>query len=139
MEMKPKYVRLDPNDSGEGLCKIFFTHPDQFVPKKLKEDDICFWGFPEEEGKDEEGIPGHMIRMISMQRVYGFLNKLEKPEVQFIEKLIERKVKKISASAEKSKELSKSDFIFTISLPKIKLGIYRKVKVSSNISLFAFW
>ncbi|KAI3622105.1 plasmid p 4b orf-3 family protein [Moniliophthora roreri] len=83
---KPKFIKLLPGDSGEGLPDVFFEDPYTFQPKPDLRGEIRSWGV-----FSVNDMLRNITRMMQQGRYY--MSELKNtPEEQFVKVLTERKV-----------------------------------------------
>ncbi|EEB95042.1 hypothetical protein MPER_06050, partial [Moniliophthora perniciosa FA553] len=132
---KPKFIKLLPGDSGEGLPDVFFEDPYAFQPKP----DLR----GEANGMDRHGFIGcrwNITRMMQQGRYY--LSELKNtPEEQFIKVLIERKRQNLLDV--NLGDLPKQDVILRVYICDIHdtqghHRIWRRIRVSAGLKIGVF-
>ena len=147
----PAYVKLHPMDPLIGLKPIYMTHPDALVPQPTN-GTMRNWGI-----NDDYISHAHLMKVINRpmtsQVCYGSLAKgywktMDTPEVQFINRLIEKKVERIRMNAEGTQRLSKQVYVLRIAvvieddqLPagtELNPPVWRRVKAMGGTNLQTF-
>ncbi|KZT24975.1 hypothetical protein NEOLEDRAFT_1178741 [Neolentinus lepideus HHB14362 ss-1] len=140
----PKYIKLHPEDSGEGLDDVFYEDPHIFVPAENKNDhdEVLGWGvfaYPKPgEGSShrvkydvERGIP----RTMRYQTYYNG-EGWEWPEKQFVKVLMERK--ETAFAAMDLGDLPERDYILRITMLDIPVELQSPEKIQSVYERGAF-
>ncbi|XP_070541544.1 uncharacterized protein [Ptychodera flava] len=143
---RPKFVKVHPLDNLSTLHPVFYNDPDEFIPcgpdPATKHFEI--WGLHKLSWYTDKKV---LNRRRDIEQYYsndwfkycatgggdGAQFKYRGlPEVQFVERLIEKKAKCLSS---KSREFLTRDYILKVSLSGIRPEIYRRFKVSGGVSL----
>ncbi|THV02002.1 hypothetical protein K435DRAFT_775869 [Dendrothele bispora CBS 962.96] len=136
---KPKFIKLLPVDSGEGLPDVIFEDPYTFQPQPDLRGEIRSWGvFP----VTLDDMLGNISRMLClMQQSRYYMSELKHtPEEQFIKVIIERKRQKL-LNVDLG-DLPKQDII-PIYLTNIhdaqgQPRIWRRVRASAGLKIGVF-
>ncbi|KAG8917036.1 hypothetical protein FRC01_002703, partial [Tulasnella sp. 417] len=111
---KPKFVTLRPQDTGFGLPRAFWGHPDTFAPKADEDGRIRRWGLsPDTEAGDDESMGDFEIPATMMRRMKtsGMYFTTPSPEKQFVDALIIKQLEALDTA-----ELERSDYVLKITL-----------------------
>ncbi|KIO34799.1 hypothetical protein M407DRAFT_210250 [Tulasnella calospora MUT 4182] len=126
---KPKFINLHPKDTGFGLPRAFWGHPDTFLPNADRDGRIRRWGLsPDTEEDEDESVEGFEIpaAMMRTMQTGGMYLKTPSPEKQFVKQL----------EALDIAELERSDYILKITLTgEGSVKVWRRVKISGGLSL----
>jgi len=147
-----KFIKLHPKDDGEGLSEAFYQHPDDFKPYVSPRDGIIeSWGLnpyipPGQEGEGCLDLGGMEEMMRKMKTQFLYYPKpeestLERPEDQFVNRLIENKISKLKAMD--LKDYVKRDYRLRIFMDDIPSAdgndrIWRTFRVSGGLRLGVF-
>jgi hypothetical protein len=121
---RPQFVTLAPGDSGSTISPTFFLHPDTTFPawrdKNAKDEfgNVWFWGTPDQEWEDEQGEDGQIQAMTQRMMCGNMMYRggMEKPEVQFINRLIEHKQAALLANTPQAKPFYSRDFVIDLDM-----------------------
>ncbi|KAG8954481.1 hypothetical protein FRC04_011808 [Tulasnella sp. 424] len=126
---RPRFVTLHPKDTGFGLPRAFWGHPYTFTPRADQD------GRDTDDDDDDDtesfGLDPATMRTMTTSGMY--FNMIS-PEKQFVNALIEKKIKRLEALD--TSELERSDYILNIQLTgEESVKVWRRVKISGGLSL----
>ncbi|ESK93431.1 plasmid p 4b orf-3 family protein [Moniliophthora roreri MCA 2997] len=131
---KPKFIKLLPGDSGEGLPDVFFEDPYTFQPKPDLRGEIRSWGVFSDADDD---MLRNITRMMQQGRYY--MSELKNtPEEQFVKVLIERKRQNLLGVD--LGDLPKQDVILRVYICDISDAqghhrIWRQIRASAGLKI----
>ncbi|KAG8978153.1 hypothetical protein FRC05_011269 [Tulasnella sp. 425] len=147
---RPRFVTLHPKDTGFGLPRAFWGRT--FVARILRQgvtlmtsiptpDPYTFTPRADQDGRDTDddddddtesfGLDPATMRTMTTSGMY--FNMIS-PEKQFVNALIEKKIKRLEALD--TSELERSDYILNIQLTgEESVKVWRRVKISGGLSL----
>uniref|UniRef100_A0A0W0G8U0 Uncharacterized protein n=1 Tax=Moniliophthora roreri TaxID=221103 RepID=A0A0W0G8U0_MONRR len=131
---KPKFIKLLPGDSGEGLPDVFFEDPYTFQPKPDLRGEIRSWGVFSDADDD---MLRNITRMMQQGRYY--MSELKNtPEEQFVKVLTERKRQNLLGVD--LGDLPKQDVILRVYICDISDAqghhrIWRQIRASAGLKI----
>uniref|UniRef100_A0A7S0ZFI1 MYND-type domain-containing protein n=1 Tax=Timspurckia oligopyrenoides TaxID=708627 RepID=A0A7S0ZFI1_9RHOD len=135
---EPKFVKLLPNDDGDGLQEVFWCLPSDHIPI-IDPIDRRMHGWGINIPRDHHHDFARKMRQMKSHAIYNVRSGLAMPEIQFVRELIIRKKREIVAArlSERVKMLARSDFVLRVSLCDVVPELFRVVKVSGGCTLFS--
>ena len=135
-----KNIMIHPNDNGVPHYSdvIFNENPDTFVPDRSKYEDgrVLKWGLDDPASQDQNDAAAIISSMMSRNNTRELYEKIENPEIQFINLLIARR-KKYHRSEEVTARMN-GTYILKIELCHCEEDVWRIVHVPSGITLSCF-
>ncbi|KAL4431490.1 hypothetical protein ABPG75_006746 [Micractinium tetrahymenae] len=146
---RPAYVVLHPGDDPSRLPSAFFGHPDTFEPRPCPLTGLIErWGIVDDTEDADDGM-SFIKGLMTAQSMYGF-GRLKKPEEQFVDALIAKKVAVLEAAREAAAPFYRRDYILDIDLAprviteqparehqRLSPRVWRRVRVSGGVPLSA--
>jgi len=135
---RTKFVQLVENDDGEGLPDVFLEHPSEHVPRVDGVDGRMHgWGISV--SRDHHHDFARKMRQMKAHAMYNSRSGVLLPELQFVRELIVQKKREIVAARLSAQvhALARSDYVLRVSLCDVVPELFRVVKVSGDIALFA--
>ncbi|KAJ6622701.1 MM3350-like domain-containing protein [Mycena sp. CBHHK59/15] len=140
---KQTFVKFLPQDDLEAIHPVYLSDPYNFVPRRHQTGEMLGWGIVELDNSVQLSLMETIQRRMKQDgaAVYMYHGQL-KPQVQFINTLMDRKKAKIAASRDPQRE--SCDYILSVRLrdpqPATPTSaiMWRKIKVSGATRLSTF-